>query len=204
MSSPSIPAVRPLELPVQVTGARSTGWWAMLVLVLNEAVIFASLIAAYLYIRFNSPAWPQDGLARPELIRPIIMTVLLVAASVFMFLAERGIRSGSQGQLRLWLLIAALLAIAFLGFQYYEYTHEDFLPSTNAYGSLFYAITGLHGFHVFVAILLNIFIQVRAWMGRFSSRRFQAVQNISLYWHFVDTVWLVIFTTLYWSTYWQG
>ncbi len=204
MSAPSIPASRPVELPVQVAGTRSTGWWAMLVLIMNEAVIFASLIAAYLYIRFNSPSWPQDGIARPAMTRPIIMTVLLVAASLFMAFAERGIRGGSLGRLRVGLLIAALLAIAFLAFQAYEYTHEDFLPSTNAYGSLFYAITGLHGFHVFIAILLNIFIQVRAWMGRFSDRRFQAVQNVALYWHFVDAVWLVIITTLYWSTYWQG
>ncbi len=204
MSSPSIPAERPLSLPVQVTGARSTGWWAMLVLVLNEAVIFASLIAAYLYIRFNSPAWPQDGIARPEMTLPIIMTALLVSASGFMLFAERGIRGGSLGRLRIGLLIAMLLAVVFLGFQVYEYLHEDFLPSTNAYGSLFFAITGLHGIHVFVAVLMNIFIQVRAWMGRFNERRYQAVQNVSLYWHFVDAVWLVIVTVLYWSTYWQG
>ena len=203
MSNPAIPAQR-AQLPVQVSGPRSTGWWGMFILILNEAVIFASLIAGYLYIRFNSPAWPQDGLARPEMIRPIIMTILLVSSSGFMLFAESGIKGGSLGRLRIGLLIAALLALGFLGFQAYEYTHEDFLPTTNAYGSLFFTITGLHGLHVLVVILLNIFIQVRAWMGRFSAQRYQAVQNVSLYWHFVDLVWLVIITTLYWSTYWQG
>ncbi|HEX9014311.1 MAG TPA: cytochrome c oxidase subunit 3 [Anaerolineaceae bacterium] len=204
MSSQSISAGRPLTLPTQTVGSHATGWWAMLVVILNEAVIFTSLIAAYLYIRFNSPSWPQDGIARPEMTLPIIMTVLLVSASGFMMFAERGIRGGSLGRLRAGLLIAALLAVGFLAIQAYEYLHEDFLPSTNTYGSLFFTITGLHGLHVLVAVLMNIFIQVRAWMGRFNAGRYQAVQNVALYWHFVDAVWLVIITTLYWSTYWQG
>ncbi len=192
------------ELPIPVVGPRSTGWWAMLVVVMNEAIIFASLIASYLYLRFNSPAWPQDNIARPAMTLPIIMTILLVSSSGFMLFAESGIKAGSQGRLKLGLLIAAILAIAFVCIQAYEYIHEDFLPTTDAYSSLFFTITGIHGCHVLVAVLMNIFIQVRTWMGRFSAKSYQAVQNVALYWHFVDIVWLFIIITLYWSTYWQG
>ncbi len=182
-------------------GHHSAGWWAMLIVIMNEAVIFASLVASYFYLRFNSPTWPQDNLKRPELILPAIMTVLQVSSSLFMQWGLSSIKRGRTGRMRLALLIALLLAAGFLGMQAYEYTHSEFGPQTNAYGSLFFTITGIHGLHVLIAILMNLFIQVRAGFQHFTARRHLAVENVSLYWHFVDIVWLVIFTSLYLSTY---
>jgi cytochrome c oxidase subunit III len=198
----SIPKGKALELPRLVTGRRSPGWWGMLLLIANEAVIFAALIASSLYLRFNSPAWPQDGLKRPELILPAVMTVLLLSSSGFMILAQNGIKRGNSGRLRLGLGVAFLLALVFLLLQAYEYSIAEFGPTRDAYGSLFFTITGLHGAHVAVALLMNAFIQVRAWRGRFSARRYQAVENVTLYWHFVDVVWLVIIMVIYISPYW--
>jgi heme/copper-type cytochrome/quinol oxidase subunit 3 len=188
-------------LPTEVSGSRSVGWWGVICLLLNEIVLFASLIASYLYLRFNSPTWPPAGVEKPELVLPAIMTVILLASSVFMQLAERGIKQGEQNRLRIGLLIAFGLALVFLGLQVWEYTHSDVLPNDNAYGSLFFAITGIHGIHVLLAVLMNGYLQVRARLGHFSARRFQGIENVTLYWHFVDAVWLLIVLTLYLSPY---
>lgn len=185
------------DLPTQVSGSRSVGWWGLICLILNEIVLFASLIASYLYIRFNSPAWPPSSIEPPELVMPAIMTVILLSSSVFMHMAQLGIKRGQRGRLRISLLIAFGLGIVFLGFQAYEYTHPDVLPTDNAYGSLFFAITGIHGIHVLLAILMNGYLQLRAALGHFSARRYQGVENVTLYWHFVDVVWLFIVATLY-------
>jgi heme/copper-type cytochrome/quinol oxidase subunit 3 len=193
--------IKPLVPEAELSGARSAGWWAMLILILNEAVIFAALVASYFYLRTNSPTWPQANILRPELIIPIILTVLLVSSSIFMQWGQVSIKKGNVGRTRLAFLIAFLLAAAFLSLQAYEYSRSEFLPQTNAYGSLFFGITGLHGLHVLAAALMNLFVQVRAGMGHFTARRHLAVENVTLYWHFVDLVWLVIFTSLYLSPY---
>ncbi|HVU15260.1 MAG TPA: cytochrome c oxidase subunit 3, partial [Phototrophicaceae bacterium] len=102
-------------LPTEVNGSRSVGWWGVVCLILNEIVLFASLIASYLYIRFNSPVWPPAGVEKPGLVLPAIMTVILLSSSVFMQMAEHGIKRGDQARLRLGLLIAFGLAVIFLG-----------------------------------------------------------------------------------------
>jgi cytochrome c oxidase subunit III len=190
-----------LEPQAELSGSKSSGWWAMLIVIINEAVIFSALIASYYYTRINSPAWPQDNLSRPELILPIILTVLLVSSSFFMQWAAASIKKGRVGHTRIALLVAFLLAAAFLALQIYEYSRSEFTPQTNAYGSLFFAITGIHGLHVLIAALMNLFVQVRSGLGHFTSRRHLAVDNVVLYWHFVDLVWLVIFSSLYIGPY---
>jgi cytochrome c oxidase subunit III len=188
-------------LPTQVSGSRSVGWWGLICLLLNEMVLFASLIASYFYLRFNSPTWPPAGVERPELILPAIMTVILLSSSVFMHIGQRGIQQGEQGQLRIGLLIAFGLGVIFLALQAWEYTHSGVLPTDNAYGSLFFAITGIHGIHVLIAVIMNGYLQLRARLGHFSARRLQGVENVVLYWHFVDAVWIFIVVSLYLSPY---
>lgn len=195
--SPTVPLTPEAEL----SGARSAGWWAMLIVIINEAVIFSALIASYYYLRINSPAWPQDNIRRPELILPIILTVLLISSSFFMQWGLSSIKKGSVGRTRLALLIAFLLAAGFLALQIFEYSRSEFTPQTNAYGSLFFGITGIHGIHVLIAALMNLFVQVRSGLGHFTARRHLAIENVTLYWHFVDLVWLVIFTSLYIGPY---
>jgi heme/copper-type cytochrome/quinol oxidase subunit 3 len=185
----------------ELSGARSAGWWAMLILILNEAVIFAALVASYFYLRINSPIWPQAGIDRPGLVLPILLTIILISSSCFMQWAEVSIKRGNIARMRLALLIAFLLAGLFLALQIYEYARSEFTPQTVAYASLFFGITGVHGVHVFIAALMNLFLQVRARMGHFTQRRHLAVENTVLYWHFVDLVWLVILSSLYLSPY---
>jgi heme/copper-type cytochrome/quinol oxidase subunit 3 len=184
-----------------MSGPRSTSWWGMVVLILNEAVIFASLLASYFYIRFNSVLWPPQGVKLPELTLSGVNTIILIASSFVMQWASGSIRRGEIGRLRIGLLVAFLMGALFLGIQVYEYTQLDFLPQDHAYGSLFWSITGLHAAHVLAALIMNLFLQVRAALGHFGSERSQAVENVTLYWHFVDVVWIFVFSSLFLSPY---
>jgi heme/copper-type cytochrome/quinol oxidase subunit 3 len=174
----------------------------MVLVIVNEAMVFAALLATYFYLRFNSVLWPPQGVDRPELTLSSINTVILILSSVAMQWAVVGIARGAVGRLRLGLAIAFVLGAIFLAIQIYEYTQLRFLPQAHAYGSLFWSITGLHATHVLVGLLMNLYVQVRAGYGHFSAERRQAVENVAMYWHFVDVVWLFIFTSLFLSAYW--
>ncbi len=194
---------RNLSLPFNsaMSGARSTSWWGMVILILNEAVIFASLLASYFYIRFNSVLWPPQGVKLPELTLSGINTIILLSSSVVMQWATSSIRRGEVNRLRIGYLVAFLMGAVFLGIQIYEYTQLPFLPQDHAYGSLFWGITGLHAAHVLAGLLMNAYIQVRAGFGHFGSERYQGAENVTLYWHFVDVVWIFIFSALFLSPY---
>ncbi len=188
---------RSLTLPTVVERWRATSHWGMAIFLLTEATLFGSLLSAYFYLRFNNSQWPLGGIDPPELVLPIIMTVLLLSSSGFMIWAESSIRNDNRTGLRIGLAVAWLLSAAFLVLQGIEYSRETFSPTTNAYGSIFFTVTGLHGTHVFIALLIGLYTQARAWLGHFNRERLVAVQNTSLYWHFVDGVWLFIFACLY-------
>jgi heme/copper-type cytochrome/quinol oxidase subunit 3 len=124
-------------------------------------------------------------------------TLVLLLSSGTMYWAEAGIRRGSEGRLRLGLLVTLALGIVFLAVQGIEYSEQRFGPTTDAYGSLFYTITGFHGAHVAAGLVMLAVIASRAFVGHFDGRRHEAVTNVSWYWHFVDAVWLAVFTSLY-------
>ena len=192
-----------MTLPASATlsGSHSISWWAMVIVILNESVVFASLLASYFYIHFNSVLWPPQGVKRPELVLSSINTLILISSSLVLLWAAAGLRQENVGRFRIGLAITFLMGILFLGFQLYEYTRLDFLPQEHAYGSLFWSITGLHALHVLAGLLMLAYLQVRAAFGHFTAKRHQAVENISLYWHFVDVVWILIFASLYLSPY---
>jgi heme/copper-type cytochrome/quinol oxidase subunit 3 len=172
----------------------------MLLLIATEAALFALLLASYFYVKFQTEGpWPPDGIADPKLAKPIVMTVLLMASSVPAYLAERSARRGNQRGLVAALAATLALGTAFLALQVWEYTEKAklFTPHTDAYGSLFYTITGLHGAHVVAGLALLVWTLAFALRGSFTAERHLAVQNVSLYWHFVHGVWLFVFVSLY-------
>jgi heme/copper-type cytochrome/quinol oxidase subunit 3 len=175
----------------------------MVGLIATEAMLFGSLIASYFYLRFTSgPVWPPDGIPRPSLELPLIMTVILWSSSIPVHLAEHAVKKGRQTRFKICLALGFLLGAVFLAIQlvveYPEQLHE-FTPQTNAYGSLFYALTGLHGSHVAVGLGFSLWVQVRAWLGHFNEERHVTVQNFTMYWHFVDAVWALVLLTIYLS-----
>src|SRR5437762_8813851 len=107
-------AIRVEALPTEVEGARSVGWWGMVLLITTEATLFACLLFSYFYLRVSSSQWPLGGIKRPELLLPGIMTAVLLASSAPMAWAERGIRRGRRGQLLAGLALSFLLGAAFL------------------------------------------------------------------------------------------
>jgi cytochrome c oxidase subunit III len=181
-----------VDIPAPPIG-RPTGWWGMLIVVATEATLFAILLASYFYTRFRSPgAWPPDGQPDPRLLKPVSVTV---------YSAELGSRRGNIRRLHAGLAATFALGLSFLILQGFEY-HEklaELRPSTNAYGSLFYTITGLHGTHVIVGLLILAWTQFFAWRGAYASENHVAVQVSALYWHFVHVVWLFVFASLYLS-----
>ncbi|HEY3933957.1 MAG TPA: cytochrome c oxidase subunit 3 [Gemmatimonadales bacterium] len=178
-----------------------TGWWAMACVCGTEAAFFAYLITAYAYLATRATAWPPPGIARPSLVIPVVMTVALVTSSLVMAAAERAIRAGNVRALAFRLSISMGLGLVFVGLLIAEYAGRlrELLPQTHVYGSLFYVMTGMHGLHVIAGLLLIGYTLLRTLRGDFRAGAFGGVSVVALYWHFVDVVWLVLFTTLYLS-----
>lgn len=193
---------RPGEvLPRTASGPRSLAWCGMVLFIATEATLFALLIASYWYLRFrNGPVWPPDGIEAPELTLPLVMSAILWSSSIPVHLAERGIRAGNVRRLRAGLLVGFLLGAAFLTLQVaveYPASFDLHPPSSGAYGTLFFSLTGLHGLHVLIGLLMSVWVQVRARFGAFDAQRHVSVQNFAWYWHFVDTVWFFVLITIY-------
>jgi heme/copper-type cytochrome/quinol oxidase subunit 3 len=114
---------------------------------------------------------------------------------------QRGIRAGDARRLRIGVALGLCLGALFLALQGVEYGRETLSGTRDAYGSLFYTITGFHAAHVLVGLFMLGFVLVRALRDHFEAERHDAVSNAALYWHFVDAVWLVVFTSLYLSPF---
>lgn len=185
------------SLPIDATGDHAPGWWGMIVLIATEATLFAAMLSSYFYVRSGTGEWPPAGIAEPEFRLAGPGTVILLLSSVSVMWGEAGIRRGKPRQLLAGLLIAVVLGLIFLGIQATEYSQAEFTPRTNVYGSLFFTITGIHGLHVALGVVMLALIALRTRLGHFSPTRHLAVQNVGLYWHFVDVVWLFVFASLY-------
>jgi heme/copper-type cytochrome/quinol oxidase subunit 3 len=190
-------------LPQRYSGPRAFGWWGMAWLIGTEAMLFALLIACYFYLRFRSgPTWPPDGIHDPDLRVPLIMTAILWSSSIPVHRADRAIRDGDVGRLRRGLAAGFALGATFLVITFaieWPEAHDEFGPTTNVYGSLFFTITGFHAAHVLVGLLISGWVLTRAWRGAFDASRHVSVQNFAMYWHFVDIVWAFVLATIYLS-----
>jgi heme/copper-type cytochrome/quinol oxidase subunit 3 len=199
MTTFSLPETAP-ERPVLAGSSpvRPPGRWAMILAAATEASFFAYLLFSYFYLASMArEPWPPDGPLKLHLSLP--NTILLVASSITAQWAEHSARRGKRASVLTGLIVTILLGSIFLVIQGVEYSEQKFRPTTDAYGSLFFTITGFHGAHVFVGLLMLAVVSIRAAMGHFRPGRHLAVSNVVLYWHFVDVVWLAVFTSLYLS-----
>ena len=165
----------------------------------SECLLFGSLIGAYLLYRGQSVVGPY-----PEELFDIPFTsvsaFVLLMSSVTMVLALAAIQRGDQKGLRIWLLGTALLGLLFLSgqaFEFTEFNREGLSLSSNLFGTTFYVLTGFHGAHVTVGVLILLSLLVMALRGRLTQGQSMNVELAGLYWHFVDVVWIVIFTLVY-------
>ena len=134
---------------------------------------------------------------------PTINTLLLLTSGVTLTIAHHALIAGNRGKTILWMWITVLLGATFLCVQAYEYMHAyrdlNLKLSSGAYGSTFFMLTGFHGFHVFVGMLMLLFITLRLMKGHFTPQRHFGFEGAAWYWHFVDVVWLGLYVVVYWA-----
>ena len=172
----------------------------MLLFLSSEVMFFGGLFATYFAARAASIGEWGPPTPAPELeILPVALpiTIILLTSSVTMHWAMRSIERGNSAALRRWLIATLLLGAGFVGGQLYDYSVLGFGVSDGPFGTVFYTLTGFHGAHVFGGVVGLTILVARAGQGQFSARNHVAVQAVSYYWHFVDAVWIALFTTLY-------
>jgi cytochrome c oxidase subunit 3 len=205
------------SMPHDTHGGISNPVLGMLLFITSEVMFFGGLFAAYFNIRANAAQWPpinpetnapyhlqvlpiQTVNGETELSFVLIATILLVISS---FTCQMGVwairRDDRTGYLRA-MTVTLILGITFLIMQLTDYAilgSEGLTLSSGTYGTTFYTLTGFHGAHVFGGVIMLAVILYRGMVGQFSSRHYDAVEGASLYWHFVDVVWILLFSLLY-------
>jgi cytochrome c oxidase subunit 3 len=169
----------------------------MLLFIISEVMLFGAFFTAYFFIRVVQDVdWPAAGTELPVAIAGV-NTAILISSSFTMHWALEGARTENRRAMRAGLLTTLLLGATFLTVQINEYVHIGFSPADHAQGSIFYGLTGLHGAHVFVGLTLLSMATVRAFRGHFSAKEHRGVEVPGIYWHFVDVMWIVVYTTIY-------
>jgi cytochrome c oxidase subunit 3 len=169
----------------------------MLLFIISEIMVFGAFFTAYFFIRIvNGADWPAEGDHLPKAIAGV-NTAILLASSVSMHWALESVKKGNRFGLQAGMVTTLLLGATFLFIQVNEYVHLGFAPQDHAQGSIFYGLTGLHGAHVFIGITLLLFTTIRAFRGHFTAAEHRGVEVPGIYWHFVDVMWVVVYTTIY-------
>jgi cytochrome c oxidase subunit I+III len=188
-------------LPVGSAGEHSGGWWGVLALVLTEASLFGYLIFSYFYSQSQTMlAWPPEGM--PKIGVGGLSTGVLLTSSVFAWLSEKALKKSRRWLALAWMVVAIVLGFAFVGIQMKEWHDHPYGLTAHLYGSLYYTITGFHMAHVAVGLVILILLAVWIAFGYFDEERNAPMRIGGLYWHFVDVVWLFIFTSLYVTPFW--
>ena len=165
----------------------------------SECLLFGALITTYLLYRGSSlkGPYPQDVF---DIAYTSVSAFVLLFSSLTMVLALSAAQRRDRVRMRLWLLATALLGLTFVGGQVYEFTtfyHEGLAINTNLFGTTFYVLTGFHGVHVTVGIIMLLSLVGMSMGDRLPDDPSFPVEMVGLYWHFVDIVWIVIFTVVY-------
>ncbi|BAZ10838.1 cytochrome c oxidase subunit III [Calothrix sp. NIES-4071] len=171
--------------------------YGFVVFLLSESVIFLSFFAAYIATKLSTPTWLPTGVSGLEIKEPTINTVILVSSSFVIYLAERALLRHNLWAYRIFLLLTMLMGSYFLYGQAVEWGGLEFGFTTGVFGGLFYLLTGFHGLHVLTGIILQTLILVRSFIpGNFDNGHY-GVYATSLFWHFVDVIWIILFILIY-------
>jgi cytochrome c oxidase subunit III len=172
--------------------------FGLIVFLCSEGMLFLGLFAAYLTFRAVSTEWPPAGTPELEVMLPAVNTVILLSSSLVIHQADRAIKKDDIKAVRWWFLLTFIMGATFLAGQVYEYQHLSFGLTTNLFASTFYVLTGFHGFHVFVGLTLIMIMLVKSFKeGAFLGGKHYGIEAASIYWHFVDIIWVVLFLMLY-------
>lgn len=171
--------------------------WGLLTFLISESLMFGGFFATYLYLRGGAAQWPPEG-TEVELLLPTINTIILVSSSFVAHIGNKAIKQNDVKGLRLWYLVTAAMGAVFLLGQAYEYLTLGYGLTTNIFANCFYLMTGFHGLHVLIGVLLILGV---VWRSRrtdhYSATKHTGVEMAEIYWHFVDIIWIILFTLLY-------
>jgi cytochrome c oxidase subunit 3 len=171
----------------------------MLLFIISEVMVFGAFFTAYFFIRVvaDGHTWfPIDGKALPVAVAGV-NTAILVSSSLTLHWAQTSIKNGNRFGLQAGMTATFLLGLTFLFVQINEYVHIGFAPQDNAQATVFFSLTGLHGAHVTIGLILLGMVTVRSFRGHFSPEHHHGVEIPGIYWHFVDVMWIVVYTTIY-------
>jgi cytochrome c oxidase subunit 3 len=173
------------------------GMFGFTVFLLSESMVFLSFFVTYIALRLTTSPWLPPGVPQLELLKPGINTAVLVSSSFVIYFAERALKRNKLTQFRwLWLATSAMGTYFLLG-QASEWNHLSFGLTTGLFGATFYLLTGFHGLHVFTGLLLQLIMLVRSFLpGNYNAGHF-GVSSTALFWHFVDVIWILLFSLLY-------
>jgi cytochrome c oxidase subunit 3 len=171
----------------------------MLLFIISEVMVFGAFFTAYFFIRVVAVpgGWfPIDGKELPVAVAGV-NTAILVSSSLTLHWAQTSIKNGNRFGLQAGMTATFLLGLTFLFIQINEYVHIGFAAGDSAQATVFFSLTGLHGAHVTIGLVLLGMVTIRAFRGHFSPEHHHGVEIPGIYWHFVDVMWIVVYTTVY-------
>jgi cytochrome c oxidase subunit III len=169
----------------------------MLLFIISEIMVFGAFFTAYFFIRVvDGNPWPAEGTELPKLIAGV-NTAILLSSSITLHWALEAVKRGNRAAFKAGMLTTFLLGACFLFIQINEYVHIGFAPYDSAQASVFYGLTGLHGAHVALGLLILLIVTVRAFRGHFSPEEHRGVEIPGIYWHFVDVMWVIVYSAVY-------
>lgn len=177
--------------------------FAMIIFLASEFMLFAALFASYIILRQGGNAWLEPHYVEEfSKLLPLVVinSFILIGSSFTYHFAESAVEKGKSPVP--WLLVTIGLGTWFLGGQVYEWLHMKhagmwFDNATNMFCTNFFTITGFHGFHVFIGLILIAYVTVKALLGHYNKQNMISLRNIGYYWHFVDAIWIVVFALFY-------
>jgi cytochrome c oxidase subunit 3 len=170
--------------------------FGVVLFIASEAMFFGGLFASYFFLRGVTSPWPPAGVEL-ETLPAALATLLLLASSGTYQLAIGAGRRGRLGAMNGWIAVTFLLGAGFVAAQAHDWATLSFTVSSHAYGTLFYGMTGFHGLHVIGGLTLMLVILGRSAQGAYRGGEIRGVEAVGYYWHFVDVVWLGLFSTLF-------
>jgi len=198
----SVTAIDISHLPDHEDGPRAAAWWGMLLLLVIESAVFGTLIASYFYLKMGALEWPPAGEELPKAGIATINTLILVASSIPMHLADQAGARNQQTRIRLGLIGGIALGTVFLILKVVEYSDVEYHWDDHAYGSIIWLIVGFHSAHVLSVVLKTLFMLYLAFKGYFTPERHLFLEVNGMYWHFVVGVWLPLYAVIYWVPRW--
>ena len=186
-------------------GKASPGKIGMWLFLATDAMSFSGFLIAYAVLRATR-AWPTPSEALGGVGLSGFMTFLLICSSVSMVIAIDSCKQRNRQHMLNWLLATILGGVAFLSIQAYEYTHliehmgmtfNSYAHGTSLFASTFFSITGFHGLHVLSGVIYLIVMYIHAYRGDFDNGNYNMLEIVGLFWHFVDLVWILVFTFVY-------